>query len=128
VRVLVVDDNIDAAEMLAEALRVHGHVVGVAHDGPAALALASELHPDLALLDIGLPVMDGFDLARRLKLSLAPRTPKFVAITGYGQPSDRVRSKQAGFDEHLVKPIDLARLNTIVRSVRPSHALAAPAK
>jgi len=120
VRVLVVDDNIDAAEMLAEALRIHGHVVGVAHDGPAALALAGELQPDLALLDIGLPVMDGFALAQRLKLSLAPHAPKFVAITGYGQPSDRVRSKQAGFDEHLVKPIDLARLNAIVRSVCPS--------
>jgi signal transduction histidine kinase len=119
VRVLVVDDNVDAAELLAEALRIHGHVVGVAHDGPAALTLADELHPELALLDIGLPVMDGFDLAQRLKRSLAPHAPKFVAITGYGQPSDRARSKQAGFDEHLVKPIDLARLNTIVRSVRP---------
>jgi CheY-like chemotaxis protein len=128
VRVLVVDDNIDAAEMLAEALRIHGHVVGVAHDGPAALALAGELHPELALLDIGLPVMDGFDLAQRLKLSLAPQAPKFVAITGYGQPSDRVRSKQAGFDEHLVKPVDLARLNAIVRSVRPSQARAVGGK
>ncbi|HEU4579146.1 MAG TPA: ATP-binding protein [Polyangiaceae bacterium] len=122
VRVLVVDDNVDAAEMLAEALRIHGHVVGVAHDGPAALALAGELRPDLALLDIGLPVMDGFDLARRLKRSLAPHAPKFVAITGYGQPSDRQRSKQAGFDEHLVKPIDLARLNAIVRGVRSNQS------
>ena len=67
-----------------------------------------------------LAILDGFDLAQRLKRSLAPHAPKFVAITGYGQPSDRARSKQAGFDEHLVKPIDLARLNTIVRSVRPS--------
>jgi signal transduction histidine kinase/CheY-like chemotaxis protein len=128
VRVLVVDDNIDAAEMLAEALRIHGHVVGVAHDGPTALALAGELHPDLALLDIGLPVMDGFDLAQRLKLSLAPHAPKFVAITGYGQPSDRVRSRQAGFDEHLVKPVDLARLNAIVRSVPPRQVPGAQAE
>jgi DNA-binding response OmpR family regulator len=117
VRVLVVDDNVDAAEMLAEALRVDGHVVSVAHDGPAALSLAGEFHPDLALLDIGLPVMDGFDLAQRLKRRLSAKPPKFVAITGYGQPSDRARSKQAGFDEHLVKPVDLARLNAIVRSV-----------
>ncbi|MEO8184355.1 MAG: ATP-binding protein [Deltaproteobacteria bacterium] len=117
VRVLVVDDNVDAAEMLAEALRVNGHVVSVAHDGPAALSLAGEFHPDLALLDIGLPVMDGFDLAQRLKRRLSANPPKFVAITGYGQPSDRARSKQAGFDEHLVKPVDLARLNAIVRSV-----------
>ena len=127
VRVLVVDDNVDAAEMLAEALRVNGHVVSVAHDGPAALSLASEFHPDLALLDIGLPVMDGFDLAQRLKRRLSARPPKFVAITGYGQPSDRARSKQAGFDEHLVKPVDLVRLDAIVRSVgrradTPPHA------
>jgi signal transduction histidine kinase/ActR/RegA family two-component response regulator len=117
VRVLVVDDNVDAAEMLAEALRVNGHVVGVAHDGPGALSLVGELEPDVALLDIGLPVMDGFDLAERLKRRLSARPPKFVAITGYGQPSDRARSKQAGFDEHLVKPVDLARVDAIVRSV-----------
>ena len=114
VRVLVVDDNVDAAEMLAEALRVHGHVVGVAHDGPAALSLVDEFRPELALLDIGLPVMDGFDLAQRLKSRLSSCPPKFVAVTGYGQASDRARTKQAGFDEHLVKPIDLARLNAIV--------------
>lgn len=121
VRVLVVDDNVDAAEMLAEALRTAGHVVSVAHDGPAALSLAGEFLPDLALLDIGLPVMDGFDLAQCLKRRLSARPPKFVAITGYGQPSDRARSKQAGFDEHLVKPVDLARLNAIVCSVgRPA--------
>jgi DNA-binding response OmpR family regulator len=108
---------VDAAEMLAEALRVNGHVVGVAHDGPAALSLVGEFKPDLALLDIGLPVMDGFDLAQRLKRRLSARPPKFVAITGYGQPSDRARSKQAGFDEHLVKPVDLARLDAIVRGL-----------
>ncbi len=117
IRVLVVDDNVDAAEMLAEALRIQGHHVGVAHDGPAALALVEDFQPDLALLDIGLPVMDGFDLAQRLKRRLSAHPPKFIAVTGYGQPSDRVRTKQAGFDEHLVKPIDLARLNAIVSSV-----------
>jgi signal transduction histidine kinase/ActR/RegA family two-component response regulator len=125
VRVLVVDDNVDAAEMLAEALRVNGHVVGVAHDGPAALSLVGEFQPDLALLDIGLPVMDGFDLAQRLKRRLSARPPKFVAITGYGQPSDRARSKQAGFDEHLVKPVDLARLDAIVRGLS-RHSEPAP--
>ncbi|MEY2931466.1 MAG: hypothetical protein RL033_2215 [Pseudomonadota bacterium] len=117
IRVLVVDDNVDAAEMLAETLRIQGHHVGVAHDGPAALALVEQFEPDLALLDIGLPVMDGFDLAQRLKRRLSAHPPKFIAVTGYGQPSDRVRSKQAGFDEHLVKPIDLARLKAIVSSV-----------
>jgi signal transduction histidine kinase/ActR/RegA family two-component response regulator len=116
-RVLVVDDNVDAAEMLAEALRVNGHVVGVAHDGPAALSLVDDFRPELALLDIGLPVMDGFDLARRLKSRLSTSPPKFVAVTGYGQASDRARTKKAGFDEHLVKPIDLAHLNAIVRDL-----------
>ena len=114
---LVVDDNVDAAEMLAEALRVNGHVVGVAHDGPAALSLVDDFRPELALLDIGLPVMDGFDLARRLKSRLSTSPPKFVAVTGYGQASDRARTKKAGFDEHLVKPIDLAHLNAIVRGL-----------
>jgi len=116
-RVLVVDDNVDAAEMLADALRVNGHVVGVAHDGPAALSLVDDFRPELALLDIGLPVMDGFDLARRLKSRLSTSPPKFVAVTGYGQASDRARTKKAGFDEHLVKPIDLAHLNAIVRAL-----------
>jgi CheY-like chemotaxis protein len=124
IRVLVVDDNVDAAEMLAEALRIQGHQVGVAHDGPAALALVEEFQPDLALLDIGLPVMDGFDLAQRLKRRLSSHPPKFIAVTGYGQPSDRARSKQAGFDDHLVKPIDLARLNAIVSSVEHVPAAA----
>jgi signal transduction histidine kinase/ActR/RegA family two-component response regulator len=127
IRVLVVDDNVDAAEMLAEALRIQGHQVGVAHDGPAALALVEEFQPDLALLDIGLPVMDGFDLAQRLKRRLSAHPPKFIAVTGYGQPSDRVRSQQAGFDEHLVKPIDLARLNAIVSGVDRQRTAPPPA-
>jgi CheY-like chemotaxis protein/two-component sensor histidine kinase len=126
IRVLVVDDNVDAAEMLAEALRIQGHHVGVAHDGPAALALVEQFEPDVALLDIGLPVMDGFDLAQRLKRRLSAHPPKFIAVTGYGQPSDRARSKQAGFDEHLVKPIDLARLTAIVSSISASSATNAP--
>ena len=119
IRILLCDDQ----EIVTEGLQlilstVAGvKVVGVAHDGPAALALVEEFQPDLALLDIGLPVMDGFDLAQRLKRRLSAHPPKFIAVTGYGQPSDRARSQQAGFDEHLVKPIDLARLNAIVSSV-----------
>ncbi len=115
VRVLVVDDNVDAAEMLGEALRISGHVVCIAHDGPTALSLVDDFRPELALLDIGLPVMDGFDLAKRLRARLNGDAPMFVAVTGYGQPADRARTKQVGFDEHLVKPVDLARLNAIVR-------------
>ncbi|HXU81849.1 MAG TPA: ATP-binding protein, partial [Polyangia bacterium] len=105
-RVLVVDDNRDAAELLAEALELEGYQTRVAYDGPSALRLAAEFRPELAFLDIGLPVMDGYDLARRLRaLDQGPLV--LVAVTGYGQPADRARSAEAGFDEHLVKPIGI---------------------
>ena len=107
-RVLIVDDNRDAAELLEEGLRGAGHVTRVAFDGPTALRLAAELLPDVALLDIGLPVMDGFELARRLRELPGLAALRLVALTGYGQPSDRERSRVAGFDEHLTKPVELA--------------------
>jgi PAS domain S-box-containing protein len=112
-RVLVVDDNRDAAELLAEALALEGHETRVAYDGLSALGIAAELRPELAFLDIGLPVMDGYDLARRLR-ALLPGPLVLVAVTGYGQPSDRARSAQAGFDEHLVKPISIETALAIV--------------
>jgi signal transduction histidine kinase len=105
-RVLVVDDNEDAAFLFSEALKKLGHKVDVAHDGPTALAVARERPPEIAFLDIGLPVMDGYELGRRLK-ELGLDAPKLVAVTGYGNSSDRVRSREAGFDLHLVKPVDL---------------------
>jgi CheY-like chemotaxis protein len=104
--VLVVDDNRDAAELLAEALEMEGYQTRVAFDGPSALRVAAEFRPELAFLDIGLPVMDGYDLARRLR-ALEQGPLVLVAVTGYGQPSDRARSVEAGFDEHLVKPITI---------------------
>jgi PAS domain S-box-containing protein len=107
VRVLVVDDNRDAAEMLAEALGAVGHEVHVAADGPSALEIAAKVPPEVALLDIGLPVMDGYEVARRLRELPGCRRTRFIALTGYGQESDRERSRKAGFDEHLVKPVDL---------------------
>jgi signal transduction histidine kinase len=107
-RVLVVDDNEDAAFLFSEALRKLGHKVDVAHDGPTALAVARERPPEIAFLDIGLPVMDGYELGRRLK-ELGVEV-KLVAVTGYGNSSDRVRSREAGFDLHLVKPVDLAAI------------------
>ena len=107
-RVLLVDDNLDAAEMMAELLRELGHQVTVAHDGASALALTAQEAPEVALLDIGLPVMDGYELARQLRTRY-PHT-KLVAITGYGQESDRIQSRAAGFDAHLVKPVDLPAL------------------
>ncbi len=108
-RVLVVDDNEDAAFLFSEALRKLGHQVVVAHDGPSALEVARVQPPEIAFLDIGLPVMDGYELGRRLR-ELGGAGPKLVAVTGYGHSSDRVRSREAGFDLHLVKPVDLTAI------------------
>jgi len=102
-RVLVVDDNIDAASMISELVREQGHEVWIAHDGMAALALASEQHPDIVFLDIGLPGLDGYEVARRLRASGNGPT-KLVALTGYGQEADRRLAAAAGFTQHLVKP------------------------
>jgi PAS domain S-box-containing protein len=113
-RILVVDDSVDAAELLGEVLTALGCEVSVAHDGPAALALAAAGEFDLAVLDIGLPVMDGYELARRLRALEGVGPMKLVAATGYGQPSDRARTSAAGFDAHLVKPIDLDELRAVV--------------
>ena len=107
-RILVVDDNQDAAETLGEFLGELGHEVELAHDAPAALDVARRFRPTICLLDIGLPVMDGYELAKRLReVDGMPPDVRLVAITGYGQDSDRLRSSAAGFDGHLVKPIDL---------------------
>lgn len=109
-RVLIVDDNDDAATLLHEALSALGYQVRTAADGPAALRIAGEFTPAIGVLDIGLPVMDGYDLARRLR---AQGDIRLVAVTGYGRPADQERSRAAGFDAHLVKPValdELARL------------------
>jgi signal transduction histidine kinase/ActR/RegA family two-component response regulator len=113
-RVLVVDDNADAADTLADILRALGHIISVAHDGPTALTAAAAFKPQVALLDIGLPVMDGYELARRLREQPELDRLHLFAITGYGQESDRERSRAAGFQEHLVKPIDLAQLTQLI--------------
>ena len=103
----MVDDNRDAANALAEALEHSGHDVRVAYDGPAALRAAAEFQPRLALLDLGLPELDGYEVARRLRQSRPDDPLLLVAITGYGQDADRKRSAQAGFDRHLVKPVSV---------------------
>jgi signal transduction histidine kinase len=120
-RVLVVDDNRDAAETLAEMLRTFGHAVHVALDGPSALAIAATFDPEVAVLDIGLPVMDGYELAGRIAREGAPR-PYLVALTGYGQESDRLRARQAGFDEHFVKPVELTRVVDLIDRLPPREA------
>ena len=109
-RVLVVDDNVDAARTLAQLLNEIGFDARAVRDGPGALSMLEEFLPELAILDIGLPGMDGYELARRLKAD--PRAPnmKFVALTGYGREPDRARALAAEFDEHLVKPVSVERL------------------
>lgn len=108
-RILVVDDNTDAAELLAEALRLAGHSVEVEEDGPRALERAALFQPEMAFLDIGLPVMDGYELAGRLAELQHAAPPLLVAVTGYGQASDRERAAAAGFAHHLVKPVAIDR-------------------
>jgi len=112
-RVLVVDDNEDAAFLFSEALTRLGHHVETANDGPSALEVARKNPPEIAFLDIGLPVMDGYELGRRLLL-LGDKPPRLVAVTGYGHTSDRERSREAGFDLHLVKPIELAQVQDAI--------------
>jgi CheY-like chemotaxis protein len=110
-RVLVVDDNVDSAESLALLLRVTGHEVRTAHHGPAALETAQTFAPEIVLLDIGLPRMDGLEVARRMRQDLGLTNALLVAMTGYGQDEDRRRTQEAGFNAHLVKPVDLDELN-----------------
>jgi CheY-like chemotaxis protein len=112
-RVLIVDDNVDAALLLADLLRALGHDPIVAHDGPGALGSVSSSQPQLAILDIGLPGMDGYELAKQLHSVPGLEHVPIVALTGYGQPSDRDRRRAAGFEDHLVKPIDLDRLQSL---------------
>ncbi len=124
-KILVVDDNEDVAETLAELLQQKGHLVRVAHDGPAALRIPDDFIPDLALLDIGLPVMDGYELARRIRERDELQHVLLVALTGYGQETDRDRSRQAGFAAHLVKPIDADHLEAVMEEL--TAAVGAPA-
>jgi CheY-like chemotaxis protein len=110
-RILVVDDNEDAAQSLAEFLMELGHEVETAHDGPSAIEVAAAFKPTICLVDIGLPVMDGYEVAKRLRrIEGLPGNVRLMALTGYGQESDRRRSAAAGFDGHLVKPVDLELL------------------
>lgn len=115
-RILVVDDNEDGAEMLAMVLESRGHVTQVAHDAPSALRLAEHFAPQVAFLDIGLPVMDGYELAGRMRQIPGLERVRLIALTGYGQESDRRKSSAAGFDHHLVKPVDLEALDAVVVS------------
>jgi PAS domain S-box-containing protein len=113
-RLLVVDDNVDSAESLAMMLRMTGHEVRTAHDGPSALEMVIGFKPDALLLDIGMPGMDGHELARRLRALPEVGTALFIAQSGWGQEDDLRRSREAGFDHHLVKPIDVPALQELL--------------
>jgi len=116
-RILVVDDNVDTAESLALLLRLKGHEVEVAHDGPAALETARSFEPEIVLLDIGLPGLDGYEVARRLREESRLTHALLVALTGYGQEEDRRRARYAGFDHHFTKPVDPAVLYQVISGV-----------
>jgi signal transduction histidine kinase len=119
-RVLIVDDNVDAVEMMAALLEMHGHEVRVAHDAASALAAAHDFAPEAAVLDIGLPGTDGYELARRFRGDARTRGVRLVALTGWGQDGDRVRARDAGFDVHLTKPADPDMILAAIRHGEPA--------
>jgi len=118
-RVLVVDDNTDAADSLAMLLQVRGDDVRVAYDGEQALFAEQEFKPDVLLLDIGMPKLSGYDVARRVRDARGAEV-FIVAITGWGQEEDRQRAREAGFDHHFTKPVDYAVLLELIDKARPA--------
>jgi CheY-like chemotaxis protein len=117
-RVLVVDDNRDAADSLGLLLGLLGAEVRVEHDGASALGAMEAWQPSIALLDIGMPGMDGLELARRIRAEPRHAAMRLVALTGWGQAEDRERTRAAGFDHHLIKPVDLGLLEELLREPR----------
>lgn len=117
-RILVVDDDPDAAEGMALLLETLGHDVVTAHDGPQALVALAEGQPDLALVDIRLPGMDGYELAKRIRAIDPDREIQLVALTGFADPEDRARALAAGFHVHLAKPVELDRLEELLAGSR----------
>jgi two-component system, sensor histidine kinase len=115
-RVLIVDDNEDSAESMMMLARSWGHEVAVANDGPVALTLALTFQPDIAMVDIGLPGMDGYEVARRLRKASSDRDLYLMALTGYGRADDVRLAREAGFDEHLIKPTNLDELRRMLES------------
>jgi two-component system CheB/CheR fusion protein len=113
-RILLADDNPDALESLALVLRLRGHEVFSAANGALALETAVRHMPEVALLDIGMPLLDGYEVARRIRAQEWGKAVTLVALTGWGQESDRRRSQEAGFDTHLVKPLDLDKLSALL--------------
>lgn len=117
-RLLVVDDNKDAAESMSMLLEMWGHEVAYAYDGPSAIETAEQWQPEAVFLDIGLPGMDGYEVAERLRELPQARNAVLIAITGYGQEDDRRRSQRAGIDHHLVKPVAPDALRNLIDSLQ----------
>ncbi|HEY6516632.1 MAG TPA: response regulator [Steroidobacteraceae bacterium] len=117
-RLLVVDDNKDAAESMSMLLEMWGHEVVFAYDGPSAIATAEQWRPEAVFLDIGLPGMDGYQVAERLRELPQAKDAVLIAITGYGQEDDRMRSQRAGIDHHLVKPVAPDALRNLIDSLQ----------
>jgi CheY-like chemotaxis protein len=113
-RILVVDDNRDAAESLTVVLKLYGHETHAVYNGDDAMERAAALHPDIILLDLGLPRMSGYDLARQIRSSEWGKQARLIAVTGWGQEDDIRRSHEAGFDHHLVKPVDFQALEKLL--------------
>jgi CheY-like chemotaxis protein len=119
-RILVVDDNIDSAESLAVLLRLSGHEVATVACGTDALTYSVDFQPRVVILDIGLPDIDGYEVARRLREMPEMRHAKLVAVTGYGQDEDRKHSRMAGFDYHFLKPVDFDAISEVLMTVSSS--------
>jgi len=115
-RVLIVDDNHDSADSLAAVLRALDHDVRTLYEGAAVIAVAEEFQPQIVLLDIGLPGMNGYEVARQLRKSAKLRSAILVALTGYGRDEDREQAREAGFDHHLMKPLEPEVLERIIES------------
>ena len=120
-RVLVVDDNVDAAEIMAMLLESLGHKVQTAHDGIAGFKAANTFRPDIVLLDVGLPSMNGYEVARCLRREPGTANIFLVALTGYGREEDRRLSKEAGFDVHVLKPLGIETLRSILAQAESVH-------
>jgi len=118
-RILVADDNRDAADTMAVLLEVMGHSVRYVHDGEAAVLEATSFEPDVVLLDIGMPKLNGYEACRKIRAQCGASSMKIIAVTGWGQPEDRLSSESAGFDHHLVKPVDPVALGELISSVSP---------